>query len=47
MRLCISYRTGDLQVVNQIADALRPHAGIAGDGVHFDDYEEFFAGEGE
>ena len=47
MRLCISYRTGDLQVVSQIADALRPHADTASDGIRFDGDENFFAGEAE
>jgi len=28
MRLFISYSTGDLEIVNQIADALRPHAEV-------------------
>ena len=28
MRLFISYSTGDLEIVDQIADALRPHAEV-------------------
>jgi len=47
MRLFISYNTGDLEIVSQIADALRPHADTASDGIRFDGDEDFFAEEAE
>jgi len=47
MRLFISYSTGDLEIVSQIADALRPHADTASDGIRFDGDENFFGGEAE